>query len=133
MRLLRRYEPGLISGWLAEEPSRSADDCMRLAREEASAKIGRQLDRMMPGDSHRGLVYQTTVEWETLDPVLIPVWVLAVRYRDEKPPLRVVVNGQTGVATGKAPLSWWRIAIACALGAAVLAAIVWWIVWGHRP
>ena len=121
LRLLRRYDAALISGWAAEEPSRSQAECLRLAREEASAKTGRTLAKLMPGDSHRGLVYQTTVEWETLDPVLIPVWVLAVRYREDQPPLRVVVNGQTGVAAGKAPLSRWKIAAAVAFGLVVLA------------
>jgi hypothetical protein len=131
LRLLRRYDPALISGWAAEEPSRSRDECMQLARAEASAKTGRTLDALMPGDSHRGLVYQTTVEWETLDPVLVPVWVLAVRYREDQPPLRVVVNGQTGVAVGKAPLSKVKIALAAIAAALIVATCLYlWMV--HR-
>ncbi len=128
LRMLRRYDPALISGWIAEEPSRQGDECIKLAREEASAKTGRALSAMMPGDSHRGLTYQTTVEWETMDPVLIPVWVLAVRYRPDQPPLRVVVNGQTGEAHGKAPLAAWKIALAVIGGLALIAAILlfWW-------
>jgi hypothetical protein len=128
LRMLRRYDPALISGWIAEEPSRQQDECLRLAREEASAKTGRAISAMMPGDSHRDLAYQTTVQWETMDPVLIPVWVLAVRYRPDQPPLRVVVNGQTGEATGKAPLSAWKIAVAVIGALALIAAIVlfWW-------
>jgi hypothetical protein len=35
------------------------------------------------------------------DPIYVPVWVLAVRYRDDKPVVRVVINGQTGAATGR--------------------------------
>ncbi len=121
LRQLRRYDPALISGWITEEPSHIPEQCMATAREEAVAAEGRRLDAFMPGDSHRALVYQTRVEWETLDPVLVPVWVLAVRYRIDRPPLRIVVNGQTGQAAGKAPLSPIKIGIAVAL--AVIAII----------
>jgi hypothetical protein len=131
LRMLRRYDAALISGWMAEEPSHTRDECLALARGEASAKTGRAIAKMMPGDSQRGLAYQTTVEWETLDAVLVPVWVLAVRYRPDQPPLRVIVNGQTGLAHGKAPLSGWKIAIAVALGLAVIAAIAY-LFWSHQ-
>jgi len=124
LKLLRRYDPSLISGWIAEEPSRTRDECLALARDEASAREGKRLAAFMPGDSCRDLRYQTTVQWETLDPVLVPVWVLAVRYRPDAPPLRVVVNGQTGEAHGKAPLSAWKIGLAISLGLAAIAAIV---------
>ena len=43
----------------------------------------------MPGDSHRDLVHQTWLEQESLDLVLVPVWVLALRYREDRGLLRV--------------------------------------------
>jgi DNA-directed RNA polymerase subunit RPC12/RpoP len=124
LRLPRRYDAALISGWLAEEPSRDRAECLALARGETSTLAGRQLAAFMPGDSHRGLVYQTTVEWEQLDPILVPIYVLAVRYRPDRPALRVVVNGQTGRAAGKAPLAAWKIVLAVVLGLAALVALV---------
>jgi hypothetical protein len=78
----------------------------------------------MPGDSHSDLSWRTSVQWETLDPILVPVWVFAVRYRDDRPPLRVVINGQTGAIAGKVPLMWWKIALAVAVLGALVAAIV---------
>jgi hypothetical protein len=123
LRQLRRFSPALISGWIAEEFSRTADDCRRLSRGEAVEEVGLRLRRFMPGDSFSDLQWRTNVEWESLDPVLVPVWVLAVRYRDDKPPVRVVINGQTGKVHGKAPLSWWRIATAIVLGLGVIAAV----------
>lgn len=127
-RQLRRYAPSLVSGWLAEEPSRTHAECLALARAVASAREGERLLTFMPGDHCRDLRHQTTVEWEELDPVLVPIWVLAVRYRADAPPLRVVVNGQTGVAFGKAPLSWWKILLASLLAATILAAILYLVV-----
>jgi hypothetical protein len=55
-------------------------------------------------------------------PMLLPVWVVAYRYRDEV--FRFLVNGQTGRSTGKAPLSWRKIAAAIGIAAAILLAIL---------
>jgi hypothetical protein len=121
---LRRYAPALVSGWIAEEFSRGADDCRRASRGEAIDDIGLRLRRFMPGDSHSDLAWRTTVQWESLDPILVPVWVLAVRYRDDRPSLRVVINGQTGAIAGKVPLAWWKVALAALVVAAVVAAII---------
>lgn len=123
LRQLHRYSPALISGWIAEEASRAPAECLALAREEATRLEGARLAAFMPGDSHRDLVYSTMVQWEEMDPVLVPVWVLAVRYRLDRPVLRVVVNGQTGRACGKAPLSPVKIGIAVALAVIALVAL----------
>ncbi len=118
--LLRRYGPELVSGWIAEEPTLSQAECLALARGEAVAAIGRRLSDFMPGDTHADLRYQTTVDREVLDLVLVPVWVLAVRHDPKAPPLRVLVNGQTGEVVGKAPLSWGKILAAVGGGLALL-------------
>lgn len=132
LRQLRRYDPRLISGWNTEEPSRSLEECAALARGEAIALEGRRLTDLMPGDSHRDLTYQTRVEWETMDPVLLPVWVLAVRYRPDRPPLRLVVNGQTGKATGAAPVSAIKVGIAVLVAIAFIVILVLAFAGGHR-
>ena len=121
---LRRYSPTLVSGWIQEEFSRDADECMRVSRSEAVDDVGDQLRSFMPGDSHADLHWSTRVEWESLDPVLVPVWVFAVRYRGDRAPLRVVINGQTGAIAGKVPLSWWKVTLLAAAAAAVVLAIV---------
>jgi hypothetical protein len=125
MRQLRRFGPALISGWITEDFSRTADDCRRMSRGEAVDEVGSRLRGFMPGDSYSDLAWRTTVEWESLDPMLVPVWVLALSYREGKPPLRVVINGQTGRATGKVPLSWWKISLAILVAIGIGVAI-WW-------
>lgn len=122
---LRRYTPAVVAGWIAEEFSRDADACRQASRREAIDDIGLRLRRFMPGDSHSDLTWRTQVSWESLDPILVPVWVLAVRYRDDRPALRVVINGQTGAIAGKVPLAWWKVTLALVVAAAVIAAIVW--------
>jgi hypothetical protein len=125
LKQLRRFSPALVAGWIHEEFSRGADDCKRLSRGEAVDEIGARLRRFMPGDSYSDLSWKTQVDWEALEPILVPVWVLALRYRGDKPPLRVVINGQTGKVTGKVPLAWWKIAIAIGLALAVIAALIY--------
>ena len=125
LRQMRRFSPALISGWIAEEFSRSADDCMTASRGEAVDHVGGQLRRFMPGDSFSDLAWRTAVSWESLDPILVPVWVFVVRYRPDKAPLRVVINGQTGKITGKVPLAAWKVITAVVLAIAAIAAVIY--------
>ncbi len=121
LRALARYTPALISGWMAEEPSLTLEECRALARREAVDRVGVKLTRFMPGDSYRELQHQARLEWEALDVCLLPVWVLAVKYAEDAPPLRVLVNGQTGAVHGKAPISPWKVLAAVVFVLALLA------------
>jgi hypothetical protein len=124
-RKLRRYAPALITGWIAEEFSREADDCRVATHAEALEQIGSKLRRFMPGDGFSDLHWRAAIHWEAMDPVLVPVWVFAVRYREDAPPLRVAINGQTAKIAGKVPLSWPRIIAALVTLAAIVAFLVW--------
>jgi hypothetical protein len=129
LRALHRYDAKIVSGWAAEEPSMLAAECTALARHEAIASIGRALGRFMPGDSYRGLRYQTQLSAEHLELLLMPVWVLAVRYSEKKPLVRLVVNGQTGRIFGKAPISKLKVTLAVlAVVVPIVAAIVAFVV-----
>lgn len=124
LRVIRRYDPSLVAGWIAEDPSMTAAECYELARREAVEKVGASLHGFMPGDSHRELVHQTWLEQESLDLVLVPVWVLALRYREDRELLRVLVNGQTGLVAGRVPWSRLRIGLAVAAALLAVAAVV---------
>jgi len=111
LRQMRRYSDALIAGWIAEEPTLSREQCLEQARAEALQKTGSALSRFMCGDRQTGLRYETRFENETADLMHVPVWVLAARHDPTKPPLRLLVNGQSGATFGHAPLSALRIAI----------------------
>lgn len=51
-------------------------------------------------------------------PSLLPVWIMAYRFQDRV--FRFLLNGQTGQATGKAPVSWTKIFAAIGIGLAVI-------------
>jgi hypothetical protein len=126
LRALRRYTPAIVAGWPSEEPSLSRDECLELARHEARTAAGHLLQRFMPGDSHRDLRHHTELRDESIDLTLVPIWVFALRYRDDRPPVRLLVNGQTGEVAGATPVSWSKIAAVAAtvLGVLGLLAVV---------
>lgn len=105
LRALRRYAPALVSGWIAEEASMTSRECVAAARGEAEAQEAKRLDEFMPGDKHRGLRYQLSVKDETIEPLLVPVWVLALRPDEQKPAMRVLTNGQTAEVWGREKIS----------------------------
>ncbi len=117
---LRRYQPATISGWVAEEASLSRAGSLELARAEATAQVRARLGAFMPGDSHHSLVAETGHREEAMDLVLLPVWVCAVGWRDDRPPIRLLVNGQTGRVAGATPVSWAKIAAVVAGSLALL-------------
>ena len=126
LRQLRRHAPELISGWIAEDFARVEADCLASSRTEALDEIGTRLRRFMPGDSHSDLSWSTKLSWEAMEPILVPMWIAAARYRDDRPPLRVVINGQTGAVHGDVPTAWWRVVLAV-LGALALGAAAYYL------
>lgn len=58
-------------------------------------------------------------------PILLPVWMMAYRYRGEV--FRFIVNGQTGKSTGQAPVSFRKIGAAVGIAAMVIALILFWL------
>lgn len=120
-RQLRRFSPALVVGFVQEEFALAAAACEQLARADAADEVSARLRRFLPGDSYSDLEHRTTRQWESLDPLLVPVWVLTVRYRERRPPLRVLVNGQTHAVVGRPPLVWWKVLVALAIVALVVA------------
>jgi len=121
---LRPFTPATISGWTSEEPSRSRDECLGLARRESHADIERRLHVFMPGDSHTSLRCSIDLTDEAMDLTLVPVWVCALRWRKDKEPIRLLVNGQSGSVAGKIPVSWAKIAMVVAAGLALIGLVI---------
>ncbi len=125
-RALRRYTPKLLSGWIAEDPSLTSEQSLELAKSEAVRQVGRRLSEHMPGNSHRNLEYSTQLVHADLELLLLPIWILAVKYDDEAPLVRLVINGQTGAIAGRPPRSWLKIGVtvAAAIAGGALTALL---------
>ncbi|PWB75350.1 MAG: hypothetical protein C3F15_06420 [Holophagae bacterium] len=111
---LVEYTPALLSGWIAEEPSLTREDCLQLAREEVRRRAVGTIEGFLPGDTHQSTSCHTSLRDESADLILLPVWVVALRYHPRRPLVRFVVNGQTGKAWGATPLSWPKLALIAA-------------------
>lgn len=120
LRALRRYDDALVAGWISEDPSLPQEQCLQQARAEVTTLLRKRLSTFMPGDSHRNLEYSTRFHQESLVVCLLPVWVMALRHDPQSPPLRFLVNGQTGKVFGHVPVSWVKVAIAVLLVLLVL-------------
>jgi predicted RNA-binding Zn-ribbon protein involved in translation (DUF1610 family) len=79
-------------------------------------------DEYVPGRS-RNVHANVRIESMSSEPVLLPVWIMAYRYGDRV--YRFLVNGQSGQATGQAPVSWLKILMIPVIILAVVL-IVWW-------
>ncbi len=128
---LRRYSHALVAGFVEEEYSRSPDTCERASRAAAAEQIASRLRGFLPGDSATEVEHTTTMQWESLDPVLVPVWIFALRYRADRAPLRVLINGQTNAVVGRPPLVWWKLVLAGVLAAILLGGGAYLL--GRRP
>lgn len=124
LRALRRYRPETLAGWIAEEPTLSREECLELAREEASDEVGNRISGFMPGDKHRDLRYHVQLEDEVADLVLLPVWIFTLRYAEDQPPVRLLINGQTGEVAGRAPLSKIRVGLTLLFVVAVVLVLI---------
>jgi hypothetical protein len=91
----------------------------RRGLEVSDAEAVRQ--RYVPGRC-RNLHINLRIENLASEPMLLPVWMMAYRYKDRV--FRFLVNGQTGQATGQKPTSTQKILLAVALGVAALVALI---------
>jgi hypothetical protein len=124
LRALRSYSDAFVSGWMAEEPSRGQQQCLNLANQESIEKAGEMLHNFMPGDSYSNLQYRTQLSHEVIDLVLLPVWSFAVRYAEDRPPIQILVNGQTGRVGGKVPVSGIKVTAAVLIGLVVIGVFI---------
>ncbi len=65
----------------------------------------------------RNVHVNVRIESMASEPVLLPVWIMAYRYQDKL--FRFLINGQTGRATGQAPISLNKILIAVVIAVLV--------------
>jgi hypothetical protein len=84
--------------------------------------LERQLCHKYVPANCRNMKVNVRVEGLTGEPVLLPIFVMAYRYKDQVH--RFLVNGQTGKCTGTAPVSYRKIAAVVGIVIAVVVGIV---------
>ena len=76
--------------------------------------------RYVPGRA-RNVHANVRIESLSSEPVLLPVWIMAYRYREQT--YRFLINGQSGKATGHAPKSVWKMLLGPAIALAIIAIV----------
>lgn len=86
------------------------------------AAILREVRQRIGGDTQRVHSVNSRYDGITYKHALLPVWLLAYRYRDKS--YQVFVNAATGEVQGERPYSWIKITLAVVTGLAAVAAVV---------
>ncbi len=121
---LKRYEPRFLAGWTNEEYTVDRQDAESICRAEFARQEQQNVASFLPGDTHRNLRVETQFSNVHSDLILLPVYLLSYRYRGKL--YQFLLNGQTGKAVGRKPVSWWKVgglvvAVAVAIGVVALA------------
>jgi hypothetical protein len=92
-----------------------------MARQGLESMEQQACQQYVPGNC-RNLHVNVRMEGLSSEPVLLPIWVMAYRYKDQV--FRFLLNGQSGRATGQAPTSWRKIVIAILIAILALICVV---------
>lgn len=118
------YRPEYLAGWRAEEYRVDLETGWGHAQRVIEAEQERRCAGDIPGDTHRFLRVANTISGTRWKHVLLPIWSLQYRFKNET--YTVLIHGQTGKVVGHAPYSWVKIAllVLSLLGAGGVAAAV---------
>ncbi|MBB6671483.1 hypothetical protein [Cohnella nanjingensis] len=123
LQQLISYKPEYLSGFIAERYSLSRSDGWKQARERMSETLTKEIRSEIGGDEIRSLRIATDYDDRTYKHLLLPVWNASYNYKAK--PYRYMVNGQTGLVSGRVPRSALKITLfVLACVAIVLAALL---------
>ena len=114
LHTVQPYTPELLAGSLARTYDVELDDGFGIARGRIDDAIRGLVRRDIGGDTQRIHEVSTTYDPITYKHLLLPVWVMAYRFREKT--YRVTVNAATGEVHGERPWSAWKIAAAVVSG-----------------
>lgn len=116
------YDDQYLFGREAEAPSLDRGTALSFATDEIKERERDACQSLVPGDTHRDLNVNTRVSNVTGALLYLPVWLGSFQYNEKV--YRCVVNGQTGMVSGEAPLSKGRVALVAGAVILVIAIIV---------
>lgn len=116
------YAPELLAGFQSRTYDIDLEPGYGAARRAMDGAIRAEVRARIGGDEQRILKLDTACEGVTYKHLLLPVWLLAYRYRQKT--YRVLVNAVTGEVQGDRPWSWVKIGLAAAAVAAAVVVVV---------
>jgi hypothetical protein len=115
------FSEDALAGKQAHRWEVALDDCFAVAEDHIHAALDGEVRRRIGGDEQRVHRRDTALHALAYQHVLLPVWVLAYRYRGDV--FRVVVTAATGLVRGERPWSVAKIAAAVVVAAVILLAL----------
>lgn len=107
----------LLAGFFARTYDVNLEDGFTTARQRIEAALAAEVRQRIGGDVQQIASQQSNYTAITFKHLLLPVWLLAYRYRGQ--PYRVMINAVTGEVSGERPYSAIKIGFAIAVGLAV--------------
>ena len=108
------YDQRLLAGFLVRAYDVELEPAFKLADARMRQQLEYDVRRRIGGDEQQITSMRVRHEAVTFKHLLLPVWMLAYRYKDE--PHQVLVNAVTGRVTGERPYSWVKITLAVIAG-----------------
>ena len=117
------YDTAFLSGHVVEHYKVVLVEAAQRSQEQMQQKLTQLCAAQIPGDTYRNLRIAPSYAGRTFKHVLVPVWLLSYTYG--RSAFQVIVNGYTGAIAGRYPKSLWKILGLVALGAIVVAVLLW--------
>lgn len=121
-----KYKPEYIAGFASERYSIGLKDGWEKAKQFIKSRLQRNITKKIEdqfdADHVANLTFTTTYSDIKYKYLLLPLWVSSFQYKGKV--YQFMVNGQTGKVGGKTPISPLRVAIAIAIGVAVVGLIL---------
>ena len=112
------YTSEYIAGHSSERYDTSVNDAYGTAKEKMNARIKSAILAQYHYDVVDYLHIDTSFNDSTFKYILVPLWCSGFKYRDKI--YNYFVNGRTGKAGGKTPISVWKVALTVVIIAAVI-------------
>lgn len=119
---LHGFEPGYLSGFVAERYKIGVEDGFQIADERMQPEIRAAIRRDIGGDEQQILTMNVRHAEVKCKHVLLPLWISSFRYKDKV--YRFIVNARTGEVAGERPWSAAKIALTVLAVVAIIVAIV---------
>ena len=116
------FTPEVLAGFFSRTYDVGLEEGFRLARQRIETELGMEVRQRIGGDTQQVHSQQTNYSAVTYKHILLPVWLLAYRYRNKT--YQVMMNAATGEVSGQRPYSWVKITFA-ALMVAILVVTLW--------
>lgn len=121
-KTLRRYHPAFLAGFTAQRYDIGVGEGWRTAGRRMEEKMENHIQAERGFDHYRGMSYRHAFHNIRFKHILLPVWLSSYTYKEKVYPF--MINGETGLVAGKAPVSALKVALAVLLLLGVMALAV---------